>query len=282
MANHRIYQYTSIGRSLDPAYPTNKAVLILAPVAAVLGALLAWSQGDTGMMILQRALVFALVLFGSWALARELDPDDNTAAFISMAAAMLAAFVSDSPGVLIVFVTIGLVRIVNRSTGIPARVTDSLLLTVLSIMMMYLLHNPFFGAVAALAFFLDGSLKEPLRRQWLYGLICLGGSIVYMVDHGFSFDRVTAPDTLFEWICLLFLVIFALDALLLKRVRSHGDANRKTLDVARVRGGMAIGLLAAVQGVREPDSVVIIVATIAGLCIGVAFRKGFKVPVASG
>jgi hypothetical protein len=278
LANHRIYQYTSIGRSLDPAYPTNKAVLILMPVAAVLGAFLAWSQGDTGLMILQRALGLALVLFGSWALARELDPDDNTAAFISMAAAIVAAVVVEPPGILIVFVTLGLVRIVNRSTGMPARVTDSLLLTALSIGMMYLLHSPFFGAVAALAFFLDGSLKEPLRRQWLYGLVCLGGSVVYTVDHGFSFSRVTAPDTLFEWISLLFLIIFALDALLLKRVRSHGDTNRKTLDVARVRGGMAVGLLAAAQGVREPDSVVIIVATIAGLCIGMAFRKGFKVP----
>jgi len=278
LATHRIYQYTSIGRSLNPGYPTNKAVLILMPVAAVFGAFLAWSQGDTGMIILQRALRFALVLFGSWALARELNPDDSPAAFISMAAAMLAAAVMESPGILIVFVTLGLVRIVNRSTGLPARVTDSLLLTVLSIGMMYVLQSPFFGAVAALAFFLDGSLKEPLRRQWLYGLVCLGGCVVYMVDHGFSFSRVTAPDTLFEWISLLFLVIFALDAFLLKRVSSQGDTNRKALDVARVRGGMAVGLLAAVQGVEKPENVVIIVATIAGLCMGMAFRKGFRVP----
>ena len=38
MAYHRIYKYTSIGRPLEPAYPSNKVVLILMPLAAVLGA----------------------------------------------------------------------------------------------------------------------------------------------------------------------------------------------------------------------------------------------------
>ena len=39
MVNHRIYQYTSIGRALDPSYPTNKAVIVL--IAIVL-----YQQGE--------------------------------------------------------------------------------------------------------------------------------------------------------------------------------------------------------------------------------------------
>ena len=64
--NYRIYRYTSIGRSLDPAAPTNKAVLVLLPIAAVLGAALAWAADGT--------LIEVLLLFRrhSWAFSLSL------------------------------------------------------------------------------------------------------------------------------------------------------------------------------------------------------------------
>jgi len=281
VAYHRIYKYTSIGRPLEPGFPTNKAVLLLMPVGAVIGAFSSWSGGAEALQILQQALVFLLVVFGSWALARELDPDDHLAAFIAMAAAILAALVVDAPGLLIVFATIGLVRLVNRSTGLAARRSDSIGCMVLALLVVYITESPFYGLVAALAFILDGSLKEPLRQQWVFGLICFGGTIVYMVDHDIGIGPVPAPDSLFEWLALLFLLIYALDTLLLKKVYSKGDASGQVLDLNRVRGGMAVGLFAALQGFMRPQGVVIIVAAIAGICIGMAFRKGFKAPVSN-
>lgn len=281
MANHRIYQYTSIGRPLDPAYPSNKAVLVLMPLAAVMGAMHAWLDGGSLADVLAEAFEFLLILFGSWALARELDPDDNPAAFVSAALAMLAAFLVDEPGVLIVFSALLLVRTVNRSTGLESRLADSLIVTALAIWTMYATAIPFYGAVAGLAFILDGSLREPLRRQWIFGLICLAGSVVYMVDHDYSLAQLSAPATLFEWLSLVFLLMFALDALLLKKVHAHGDTDHRRLDVNRVRGGMGVGILAALAGFGRPQVVVIIVAVIAGLCIGMALRKGFKAPVHS-
>jgi hypothetical protein len=278
LAYHKIYKYTSIGRPLEPEYRSNKAVLILMPLGAALGAVTAWMDGQTALEVLQQAIFFLLVVFGSWALARELDPDDHTAAFISMAAGVLAALLVDAPGLLIVFVTLPLVRIVNRSTGLVARMSDSVIVMLLVFLVIYATESPFFGLVAALAFILDGSLKEPLRHQWVFGLICLGATIVYMVDHDIGVTHLSAPDSLFEWLALLFLLIFALNTLLLKKVHSKGDSSGKTLDLSRVRGGMAVGLFAALQGIVRPDAVVIIVAAIAGICVGMAFRKGFKAP----
>ena len=278
MAYHRLHKYTSIGRPLEPAYRSNKAVLILMPLGAVVGAISAWMDGQTGLGLLQQAIYFLLVVFGSWALARELDPDDHTAAFISMAAGVFAAMVVSAPGILIVFVTLLLVRIVNRSTGLVARMPDSVIVMLLVFLVIYATESPFFGIVAALAFILDGSLKEPLRHQWVFGLICFGATIVYMVDHDIGLTHLSVPDSLFGWLALLFLLIFALNTLLLKKVHSKGDASGTTLDLGRVRGGMAVGLFAALQGIVRPDEVVIIVATIAGICVGMAFRKGFKAP----
>jgi len=278
LLNHRIYQYTSIGRPLHLTNPSDKAILVLMPVAAILGAVVGWYRGASPGLLMQQALWFLMIFYGSWALARELDPDDKPAAFISMAVAIIAAIAVTSPGILIVFTTMGLVRIVNRSSGLAARKTDSFIVMVLAIWVIYATESPFFGAVAALAFIFDGSLREPLRAQWVFALVCFGGSVVYMVDHDVGFALLTAPNSLFAWLSVLFLLLFALDTLLLKKVHSKGDFNGRSLDAARVRGGMVVGLCAALQGIARPDGVVIIVAVIAGIGIGMAFRKGFKAP----
>ena len=278
MSYHRIYKYTSIGRPLVPAHWTNKAVLILMPLAALLGAVMAWLGNSQGMQILQGAISYLLIAFGSWALARELFPDDNPAAFVSMALAILAALSFDSPGILIVFATLGLVRIVNRSTGMAARKTDSIIVTLLVFWVIYATRSPFYGAVAALAFVFDGSLKNPLRHQWVFALICFGGMIVYMVDHDVGLAYFSAPDSLIEWLSLIALLILALDLFLLKKIRSVADLNGQPLDLTRVKGGMAVGLVAAFQGLGTLENVILLVATVAGIAFGMAFRKAFQVP----
>lgn len=280
-SSYRIYQYTSIGRPLDPAWPTNQAVLALLPVAAALGAALAWAGGEAVPAIVAAALRFALSLFVAWALARELDPDDQSAAFISLGLGVLVAVAAGSPGLLTAFATLGLVRLVNRSTGLAARKSDSLVLLLLSIGTIYWTASPLFGAVAALAFALDGSLRDPQRHQWVFALVSLGGTVVYMVDHDLGLGPVSAPDSLFEWLSVLFLLMFALYVALTRKVRSRGDVGDRPLDPSRVRGGMAIGLLAALQGLGQPSGVAVIVAAIAGVCIGMAVRKSFHAPTAS-
>jgi len=278
LSYHRIYKYTSIGRPLDPKHPTNKAVLLLMPLAAMLGAVMAWMSGGTSGQVVQAAISFTLIVFGSWALARELFPDDNPAAFISMLMAVLAALSFESPGILIVFATLGLVRIVNRSTGIAAKKTDSVIVMLLAFWVIYSTQSPFFGAVAALAFLFDGSLKDPLRHQWFFALICFGGMVVYMVDHDVGLAYFLAPDSLLEWLSLAVLLVLALNMFLLKKVRSGADLNGRPLDIGRVKGGMAIGLFAAFQGLVALEGVILLVATIAGIAIGMAFRKAFRAP----
>jgi hypothetical protein len=278
MADHRIYKITSIGRPLEVEYPTNKAVLILMPLAALLGAVTTWIDGGPFLQILQSAISFLLICFGSWALTRELFPDDNLAAFISMFLALLAALAFDSPGILIVFATLGLVRMVNRSTGKPALKSDSFIVMLLVFWVIYFTQSPVFGAVAALAFVFDGSMKEPLRHQWIFAMICFGGMVVYMVDHHIGVSYFQAPDSLLEWLSVAVLLLLALDIFLLKEVKSSGDTNDKTLDLSRVKGGMAIGIFAAFQGLANVEAVIILVASVAGIGIGMAFRKAFHAP----
>ncbi len=276
MKYHSIYRYTAIGRPLDPAWPTNKAVLILLPMLLLLG--LAWSMftGHTWQTAAVEGLVMALAAFGSWALGRELMPDDHAAAFISMAVAMLACLSFDSPGLLILVSTLLLVRIVNRSTGLVAMTRDSVLVTGLVIWTVYATQLPWMGAVAALAFIFDATLENPQRKQLLFALLCLGAMIVYIVDHDVAWKSLQRPDSLVQWLAIAAALLFGLSLIVLKKVHSRGDANGKRLNTERVKGGMAIALLAYLQGLGQLSQVILLVATIGGLCLGIAFRHSFR------
>ncbi|MFW6084190.1 MAG: hypothetical protein ACODAA_03160, partial [Gemmatimonadota bacterium] len=73
----RTSRLTSIGRSIDPSYPTNRAVLLLLPVAATVAGILAASRGAGLREMLLQAGGGALAAFGAWAVAREIAPDDE-------------------------------------------------------------------------------------------------------------------------------------------------------------------------------------------------------------
>lgn len=275
---HRIYEFSSVARPLDPAWPSNKAVIYLLPVAAIIG--FAWGvYNDSGLWAaLGSAGTFALAAFGTWAMARELLPDDHAGAFVSMALGILAVMAFPSPGLLVLFATLLLARVVNRSTGLKPRGSDSMMITALVIWAVYSGDNPWFGAVAALAFFLDGVLVHPVKKQWLFALICLGTMVVYIVDHDVAWWHIVSADSLIEWLALLALFVFTLNLLLLKKVHCRGDADQNRLSLERVKAGMVVGILATLQGLDQMPGVILLVATIGGLCIGIAFRRAFRNP----
>jgi len=278
MNNQRMHKLTSIGRPLDASWPGNRAVMVLTPLMGLSG--LGWSLygGDPLLVALGQALVFALAVFGCWALSRELLPDDHVSAFVGVVLAVITCLVS-APGLLLLVVTLGLVRIVNRTSGLAARSSDSIALTILSIWVIYATHSPWFGMVAAAAFMLDGLLRAPLRKQWLFALFCCGGTVVYAVDHDVALMHFTAPDSLLEWVTIMVLVLFTLNMLRLKKVHAMGDVGRELLDLERVKGGMSIAILATLQGMGAMSDVLLLLATLGGLCLGLAFRRTFRSPV---
>ena len=54
------------------------------PLGALLGAVYAWMDGQAASQVLRQALHFFLIVYGAWALSRELDPDDPTVAFVGI------------------------------------------------------------------------------------------------------------------------------------------------------------------------------------------------------
>jgi len=247
MHQHPIYGITSIGRPLDKNFATNRAVSRLMPVGGVVAVAMALLRGEGGLPLLGAAVIGAVLVFAAWALARELVPDDNPAAFVSMALGFVVLHLLVPLSFLILFTTMLLVRIVNRTVGLPARTTDSIVVTLLVVTVIYLTENPLFGVVAALAFALDASLVKPLRRQWILAMLCLsGGGVSYVL---FDVD-IGAPSLVSVGVTVLLLVVTLTYLVMLSYTRvveSRGDVTGDRLAVSRVRGGMLIALLVVLQ-----------------------------------
>ncbi|HET6565997.1 MAG TPA: hypothetical protein VFG52_11335, partial [Xanthomonadales bacterium] len=270
------HQYTALLRDFRPALKGSRAIQGAALTSALLGFVWALVKGYGFQAAAVNVLMFPLAVFGSWRLGREVLPDDPAAAWISMVLAFLACLAFGTTGVVALFATLGLVKMVNRSNGLEATKLDSAVLTLLVIVTVYASASPWYAAVAALAFGFDASLKGPLRRQLLFAVLCIGTMVVYIVDHDPAWLDFHAPHTLLQWLAIVACLLLSLNLFLLKKVHSRAQHGGKRLDPDRVKAGMAIAIMGCLQGLDAMPYFILLVATIGGLCLGIAFRRSFR------
>ena len=236
-----IYRITSIARPVDPAYPTNKALLVLLLAAAPLFALAAYAGFVEGAP-LTVAFTATLVGFAAWALTRELAPDDNAAAFVALSFAWLMSILTGVTDVLIMFAALFLVRIVNRSTGLAARPWDTLLVLFFVLWSASSLDQPLLALVAALAFATDAMMKDGPRVHWIAAALSIAAGGWWLVGDsavlGFG-GPLHAPAVVLLGCATL--IVF------LEKPASVCDASGNRLSAGRVKAGLAIGCLSAAQ-----------------------------------
>lgn len=239
---HPAYRLSGVARPVDPKYPTNKAILILIPIVLVLITVMHLVDGagwvDAGLA----GLNVGLMVFFCWALTRELSPDDNPGAFLAVGLALATWFRVGPQSILILAATLMAARLVNRSTGLAAKPSDSVFVTVgLGLLAWFVSWTC--GVVGALALALDGLLpsSQESRRGHLLAGLALVGVVVARVIVGIEGPRLPAHLPVFGTIAGLGL--FA--TLSYPRPRSVGDVDEQPLTHARVRAGLGLGVLAA-------------------------------------
>ena len=273
----RIRAITSIGRPLDPSYPTNRAVLLLIPVAATVAGILAISPGAGLVDILLRAASGALAAVGAWALAREIAPDDEIAgAFLSMGLGFAAFLVFDSAALAPLFAALLYARVVNRSTGLPATGVDSLVVTGFALFVGWRTGSPWPTAAGAVAFALDAVLPRGLARQWLFAGLC-GAGAVGLTTAGLTPDVMPVQPELIPRTVATILVVGAIALIAATRsVTARGDHTDAPLSVGRVRGAQAVVLLTALavaaSGTAGIEAGSLIWACLAGVILPAAWR----------
>jgi hypothetical protein len=163
---------TSIGRSIDPSYPTNLAIIVVSLIAGGVGSLFRWMQTSDLASSLIWGGVMGLTAFLSWALAREIDPDYELSAFVAVVAGLYLLWALGPPVLLYMFAFLLHARVLNRCTGLPLRWGDSLAVLVLSGWLAIADHW-LFGVLAAIVFLMDWRLSPSTRRHVWFALASL-------------------------------------------------------------------------------------------------------------
>ena len=131
---------STIGRPVDPHVPTNLAIALLALAVFVAGVVAGLVQGGSWGASLLDGLVWGGSVFLAWALARETDPDRRFSAFVAAAGGLAGAIVLGPPGFLLLFWALLALRVVNRTTGLPAGAVDIAALYILALWLGYSVH----------------------------------------------------------------------------------------------------------------------------------------------
>lgn len=246
-----ITQFTAIGRPLDPEHFPNLLAMILTPVAGVVGALVifftqgGFSEGVVdGLMTAVRAGFFtAAAAFVAWAIAREIDPDHDYSAFLAMALAVLAMLVLDAPAIGLISSAVVLIssRVVNRIVGPPAKIADAGQLLFLGLLVAAF-DNWILVVIVAMAFLLDGVLKNPKRIHLGFALAAIGILVGRVVLLGYDqFDVLTAP---YVALMILISILFFAAIVATRTITSNCDVPKYELHLVRVRAAMILVLAA--------------------------------------
>ena len=244
MTQKQTNQVSHLGRDIDPNYRTNLIIMILTPLSAVVAFILALIGDLTLMQAASAAFFTAGMTFGSWAFAREIDPDHDWSAFVAVAFAWVAAYIYRAPvlGVFSLAMMLYVLRMTNRVIGLAPTIADSALI-LLTIIITAFFDNWVVAWIGVVAFLLDGLMVNPLRRH--LGFAAVATVIVLLRLVILDLPATGSLNGLNVIGVIVVTLAFFLTIVATRKVKSQTDANNQALDVRRIRAAMILTLAAA-------------------------------------
>jgi hypothetical protein len=241
----RISDVTATVRPIDPSYPTNRAIAAFTMAVTAGGIVLQLIAGAEPTQGVSWGISAGLTVFIAWALGRELDPDHDLSAFFAAGLALIGLFLFDLPSLMALFWMILLLRVVNRTTGLPAKMLDSLLMLGLGSWLTWQ-GGWIYGLMTGLAFFLDSRLSPPHRRHLLLAVVALLATVILFSVAG-SMPGGDRPSMLAILAVLGISVLFAPVILVSRQLNAVGDATGERLNPGRVQAAQVVALLTGLQ-----------------------------------
>jgi hypothetical protein len=272
------YRFTALARPIEPKYTTNIIISVVAVIVTIVAAIIRYSLGSTWLQSIVGGVVSGLAVFLAWALCRELDPDHELSAFVAVGFAILG-LIWGQPQLLPLFWLIVFMRIINRTTGLPATVLDSLVLMAISGWLVWGQGNWVYGIMAAIAFILDALLETRNQKQILFAGLAVLGTVLWIWLSG-EWWRVTDTLALTSLPVALMSIIYIPVIVAYRNLDSVCDYDKKPLNPERVQasqiGALVFGLQVALW--RGTEGIIIIMPFWAAV-VGAGIYKLFNVRI---
>ena len=238
----KLADLTALGRTpIDPSYPTNWAIATLALVVAIAGTIVRLLTGAALLESVLWGIGAGFVPFLTWALGRELDPDHDLSAFVGAGLVLITFLLPDMPSLVLILWLLLVLRIVNRTVGLPAKPWDSLGVLGLGAWLTWQGYW-MIGLMTAVAFLLDGLLSPPLRHHLFVSGLSFVITVVLAIFHG-EMAMESGPTMPVVISSVVMVGLFTIVIATTRKVEAVGDATGKVLNLRRVQAAQVLALL---------------------------------------
>ncbi len=167
-----IKHFTALGRPIVFDCITNRLIVYVTLSVLAIFFIFQVRTAVPTLEALASSAGLAFAVFLTWAIGREIDPAYEWSAFIALPATVVGLFILGPAGVLPLFFILLFSRILNGSTGVQAKIGDSLLLIFLAVL---LFTNETISAplILAAVFFFDALCEPANRKQYLFAAVSL-------------------------------------------------------------------------------------------------------------
>jgi len=238
----KMNQISALARPLDINYRSNRNMLLIFLLVLILGTAFQWFTGQVFLQSLWWGARAAFVVFLSWALGRELDPDINTTAMLAIPFSLATFYLYGDFNWLLLLAWLMMMRIGSHICGQSVKLTDALLVTGLAVYLIWR-GDYVIGFALTLVFLANYQLTPPHPRSLWYAVVSFILSILALIfspQEGavFSYDNYWMGSIIASG--LLFLLFVIRDY---KRPRSTEDYRVQALSGSRMQASQLIVLL---------------------------------------
>lgn len=232
-----IYRFSALGRPLDFHYKTNLVISIItaASIAASFLLFLLYESNSFLDSVID-AVRFGLSLFLSWALAREIDPDNDLSAFPAVAVTFGWLFFFSFPNLLFLFWSLLILRLVNQIVGNKASLPDLVIITLFALYFAYS-GLSIFLFITFLAAVLDSVLQIRNRKSYYFAIFIF---ILFIYS---LFSSAIFLDGEFFVPVLVAILLFIPKIFSSKQFKSYNDLNTGTVFPLRIQSAQVLFLL---------------------------------------
>ena len=132
-------------------------------------------------------------------------------------------------------------RIINRTTGLPARIFDSAMLFAISFLLSYF-YSTLFGFLAAIVFLFDTKLINGQKFQLLFASLSTFSSFIFVIINSKFFELPTF--SVLQTITIITIsIIFIFIVYFTKDIKSKGDKTHIPLHLLRIKAAQLFTLL---------------------------------------
>ncbi|WP_319508647.1 hypothetical protein [uncultured Methanolobus sp.] len=234
-----IRKITTVGRSLNFDYFSNKWITIIAVLTFIIITLFNAARGETNYANLITGVRAGLLVFLLWAISRELDPDKDWGAFVTVSLALAFMIIFEVPHILPFVWFLLILRILNHSSGMPAGIMDSFLIAIIGMILTYYMSR-IYGILTAVGFILDNRLNDPAKYHLSIGILMLIVSVIIYVENG----GITFTNSSESILFVVFGTLLFLPAIIRPgKLESVGDRTNEPLDPTRIKMARIMGIL---------------------------------------